>query len=297
MIAPMLAVPMDKASVTDWRDWVIEQKFDGHRLIVHVAAHSVKAWTRPRKHAGSGSAKTMAERPLPAHLVDAFLALPEGIYDGELLAGETSTDVTRVDLQNTLRFVVFDVIQIGMAVLQTCTYDERRRELENLFGPKRRRISKYVTLAESKPLTCLDDVTAFVQGVWLGQGEGAILKRRASLYRPGKRSPDWIKVKKLLTTVCTVVGFKPTKGTVLNRGPFACVILEDAQGNRTSVKTKDDAELARFTTQWSVSTKNGLPYKLGDSHPAIGRQLRIEYQDFTPKDGYRHPRWDRWEDE
>ena len=32
------------------------------------------------------------------------------------------------------------------------------------------------------------------------------------------------------------------------------------------------------------------------SDPAIGRKLRVDYQEVTP-DGYRHPRWDRWEDE
>jgi hypothetical protein len=33
------------------------------------------------------------------------------------------------------------------------------------------------------------------------------------------------------------------------------------------------------------------------THPAMGRLLRIEYQDIAADGGVRHPRWDRWEDE
>jgi hypothetical protein len=74
--------------------------------------------------------------------------------------------------------------------------------------------------------------------------------------------------------------------------------LEDDRGNRTSVKTKDDFELAQFEKQALAGLQ-----KVGDmvvaipAHPAIGRKLRIEYQDWTPRGGYRHPRWDRWEAE
>jgi bifunctional non-homologous end joining protein LigD len=288
MIKPMLAVPMTKGNIVDWNDWAIEEKFDGHRLIVCVEKPQtlrdpglVQAWTRPRKHAGDVSGKSMATKSLPPHLVADLSRLPAGIYDGELLGGETSTDVTRLDLQATLRFVVFDVLMTRVGSCMMLSYDQRRAILEAYeFGGS-------VSLAENCAVSCEEDVVAFVDLVWKRGGEGAILKRRGAHYQPGKRSPDFVKVKKLQTVVCTVVGFEATRGKVLNRGAFATVILRDDRGNETSVKTKDDAELEAFNRQ----AREAPP------HPALGRRLRIEFQDFTPKTGYRHPRWDRWEDE
>jgi len=259
----------------------------------------VTAWTRPRKHA-NGSGKTMAVRALPNHLTRQLAQLPTGVYDGELMGGDTSTDVTRTDLQDSLVYVVFDVLRIGHANVQTMSepYERRRCILEQsvFIGPAAN--LSHVKLAPSRQVTDQQFVADFVEMVWRRGGEGAILKRKKAIYQAGKRSPDFVKVKKLQTTVCTVVGFEATRGQVLNRGAFATVLLQDEHGNKTSVKTKDDAEIAAFERAWdqrsSVTTHTDTPNK---NHPALGRKLRIEFQDFTPEGGYRHPRWDRWEDE
>jgi ATP-dependent DNA ligase len=108
-----------------------------------------------------------------------------------------------------------------------------------------------------------------------------------AVYRPGKRDKSWIKIKKLRSAVLTVTGFQPSKGQIINRGPFATVVLKDEQGNVTTVKTRNDAEIAKLEAQ-AVA---------GAAHPAIGRKLRIEFQERTVDGSYRHPRWDRWENE
>ena len=286
MIKPMLAVPLHKANIVDYADWAMEEKFDGHRLVVEVTDDGAQAWTRPRRHAGS-SGKTMAQAVLPPHLERQLAQLPPGIYDGELLAGETSTDVRRSDLQHTLHYVVFDVMKQDGLDTDDCNYIARRALLEATFEALPHQETTHVDLAVSHP--CVDQATVatYAKNVWGRGGEGLILKRTAALYQPGKRSKDFIKIKKLQTIVCTVVGFEASRGKVMQRGPYAIVLLEDPRGNPTSVKTRDDKELAAFNEH------KGTP----DTHPALGRMLRIEYQDYTPRDGYRHPRWDRWEDE
>ena len=284
-IRPMLAVPMSKANITDWRDWSIEVKYDGVRLIVDVGRSTVTAWTRPR-----GSSKEMAVRPLPAHLVKDLLCFPQGVYDGELIAGTTSTDVTRLDLEHERRFVMFDVLNLlGEERTRELPYCQRRARLMELFDGVTS--LGHVDLAVSQQLTCKSDVTRFVKAVWDDDGEGAILKRNAARYQAGKRSPDYIKVKKESHVTMTIVGFQSTKGIVLDRGRFAIVVLEDTDGNRTTVKTKDDFELNKFEQQ-SVTVQDDPT-----QHPALGRKLVVEYQDRTRDGGYRHPRWDRWEDE
>ncbi len=42
--------------------------------------------------------------------------------------------------------------------------------------------------------------------------EGLVAKRRTSTYHPGRRSPDWVKVKHLLRLSAVVCGWKPGAG-------------------------------------------------------------------------------------
>lgn len=286
-LQPMLASPLSKANVTRWSDWVVEEKYDGVRLIVHIGEGTVRAFTRPRKHAG-GAGKSMATRELPSHLRQAMLdVLPVGIYDGELLGGATSTDVVRTDLQHTLSFVVFDLLEWQGRATWSEPYAIRRQALTTIWDVLDLGNHPHLKLAEAVPLREEADLTAFLEKVWRRGGEGGIMKRRDAPYRPGKRSPDFIKLKKLGTAVITVTGFDRSRGEVMDRGPYAIVCGVDENGIETRVKTKDDAALADLEAAARGCT----------THPFIGRKLRIEYQDYTPKGGYRHPRWDRWEDE
>jgi len=293
-IKPMLASPMKKVTITNWTDWAVEEKFDGHRLIVYVNRdYDVQAYARPR---GDGR---MIERELAPGLREQLAKLPDGVYDGELIGGETSTDVSRLDLRDSLTFVVFDILQLGEHSCVGRVYSERRQLLETMFS----RVdvdSAVVRLADSFRFHNETTFNAFVKGVWKRGGEGAILKRRTSMYHAGKRNGDWLKKKRQEHASLTIIGFEATKGTVMNRGPFAKVRLRDDDGNVTSCKTRDDYELDQFRSQYAA-TKYGKDHPLyieGAPHPAIGRRLVIEFQQRTRDGGYRGPvLWDRWEDE
>lgn len=303
MIAPMLAVPMSKADIRDWNDWMMEEKFDGHRLVVEVTANGdVTAHTRERKHAGV-SGKSQLTRDLPRHLVAEFKQLaPRGlslVLDGELLAIHkdgrigTSTDVTRTDLQSSLHFVAFDVLMTEAGSMMMQSYSTRRAYLVTLFGCH---AFKHIFPADARECVDTETVSAFTHEVWDRGGEGLILKNKRARYEAGKRREAFVKVKKLFTAVIKVTGFEASRGTVLQRGQYATVVGEIVEapeghealvGSETSVKTKDDAELAKFNRH------AGTPA----THPDLGRLLRIEYQDIAADGGVRHPRWDRWEEE
>lgn len=288
MIKPMLATAMHKGEVANWTEWSMEEKFDGHRLLVRVTDDTVKAFTRPRKHS-DGSPKQL-ERPLGETMQMDFGSLPNGIYDGELIGGDTSTDVVRLDLLADLKFVLFDVIELDGKSTTSLTYLQRRELLEKAFSvivPN----AGTVLLADAQRCQSKANLEKFVRKIWDRGGEGAIIKKHDSKYIP-KRSPEWIKVKKQQSAVMEVVGFEPTRGEVLDRGPHAIVILQDAEGNRTTVKTLNDVELDIFNRE-----ANSAYAKKHGTHPSIGRKLRIEFQDRTRDGGYRHPRWDRWEKE
>ena len=295
MIAPMLAAPMSKADIRDWNDWMMEEKFDGHRLIIEVTSRGeVTAWTRERKHSDV-SGKSQLRRELPAYLVGELKKFkPRGLsvtLDGELLVRlldgrvGTSTDVTRNDLMGRLFFVAFDVLTTGAGSCMMQSYEHRRAILAGLFD-----IAgdlNAVVLADARPCRDTEAVSLFCHEVWDRGGEGLILKNRNAQYEPGKRRAAFVKIKKLKTAEGIIVGFEPTRGTVMNRGPYATVVLKLADGRVTSVKTKNDEVLAK------LNRHKGSP----ETHPALGRVLRIEYQDDAADGGVRHPRGERWEDE
>jgi ATP-dependent DNA ligase len=280
-ITPMLAAPMPKSFDIRPGIYAVEEKFDGHRLIARIGGTRVQAWSR-----------NGLERVLPPHLIEALSQFPDGVYDGELnVPGKRSYGVTEIVNGPDLVFTIFDLIEVLGVSIAAQTYDRRREYLREIFSRERLQ-SRAVKLSLSTELADEDHMHLLLKAVWARDGEGLIIKRRASRYTAGKRpKEDWIKVKALRSAVLTIVGFIPSKGKIQDRGPFATVVLKDDEGHETTVKTKNDAELARFEREQPTEDFMVAP------HPALGRKLRIEYHERTPDGSYRSPRWDRWEDE
>jgi ATP-dependent DNA ligase len=260
-------------------EWVAEEKFDGHRLIVEVTSEGVTAWSR----AGN-------VRQLPDHLIEELFEFPEGLFDGELVVGgdrSRSSAVVELTKIHSLVYKMFDVLRIHTCDLTENAdypYKRRREILEDIHKSK---TGKFVYLATAWKLRDMDHAKLLAQQVWNRGGEGLILKRRMGLYVPGKRSKDFRKMKALQSAVLTVMGFIESHGGIQYRGAYAIVQLIDEDGNRTRVKTKNDLQCRLFEAREEI---------LGN-HPDIGRKLRIEFQERTPDGSYREPRWDRWEDE
>lgn len=270
-VDPMLATPFPEGQTlqnfvksSEVKHWAMEEKFDGHRVIVAVKDGDVQAWSRPRQ------GKTALKRDLPPQIATVFATFPTGTYDGELIVpGGMSTDVVDLSNAGTEQFIVFDVLRLLGEDTTKNTYDERREFLTEIFA---KQDGEIVMLALSvKPSE------KFVKDIWARGGEGAILKRRASHYQPGARSRDYIKIKGCEHIVMTVTGYKAGKN-----GPHSTVEVRAEDGSTTTVKTLDNDAIRAF-----------------DANPDafIGRKLMIEYQLRTPDGGYRHPRWDRWENE
>jgi bifunctional non-homologous end joining protein LigD len=260
-VDPMLASPLPTGFAPVAGAWVAEEKFDGHRLVVTVRDQEVRAWAR-----------TGHPRVLPAALRSEVVRLADGTYDGELYApGQRSYGVTELARQEDLVFVVFDLLKVGDRDITTLPWSARRELLE-LGAGRALEKGKKVRLSEVQPVSSLADVTSAADRVWARDGEGLILKKTSALYRPGKRSKDWLKVKQLRSAKLRIIGFEPGE-----MGPCSVVLLEDPKQNRTSVKWKN-LDLLRQTTE--------------NPDAFIGRDLWIEYQERTPDGSYRHPRWD-----
>ena len=89
-----------------------------------------------------------------------------------------------------MAFTAFDLLELDGQSVMDAAWTVRRKSLEHLFEPPPLGICLV-------PAT--DDAPA-LWDAWVGMGgEGIVLKERTSLYRPGVRSPAWLKLKPKLS--------------------------------------------------------------------------------------------------
>jgi ATP-dependent DNA ligase len=283
-ISPMLARPLPERFYLTPGYWWAEKKEDGHRLIIEIgdgrsslfADKTVRAWSRYG-----------LPRILPTHLMEDLSQFPNIVLDGELnVPGMRSYGVTELVNSAELVYTAFDILEINGEEVMNETYLTRRQCLDAIFEHHHIKTLKSIVKNETTRLDSWPQMLAMRDEVWAADGEGLILKKCDSIYQPGKRPKDWIKIKDKKSTIVTVIGFVPSTGTIVDRGPCAITMVQDAEGNEFSVKTRNDALCAQLAAMVNGST-----------HPMVGRKLRIEFQERTPDGSYRHPRWDRWEDE
>jgi len=267
-VKPMAASAMKEGkTVEDFTtdEWVMETKFDGHRLMVVVTDKDVSAWSRP-----SGD-RPGALRVLPPSLVADLKMLPPGVYDGELFVpGGTSSDVTRLDLKEELRFVAFDAVEILGKDITHLPLTERRAALKVAIEHCTTCANRgKVSMASQQPVS-MDAIKA----IWAAKGEGAILKRTDSTYKSGWRTPNWVKVKEIGAAELTIVGFVEGLG-----GPNSVFRLRHDDGRETQVKVLTNALLAAVSAE-------------PDSY--LGRRVTISYMGITSKGQWRHPIFDHF---
>jgi bifunctional non-homologous end joining protein LigD len=199
MILPMLASLGD--APLDDPGFVYEPKYDGIRAIVNVGPRgSVRIWSR------LGNEKT-AQFP---EIVDALkkwsarLTAPV-VLDGEIVALDAKGNPAgfqqlqgRIHVLEPSRqpggtgprtaLIAFDLLEAGRKSLSERPLVERRAALEKLFA---RTPSGVLRISE---IVRGDGRALYTRALAEGW-EGLIAKQAESRYRPGKRTPDWRKLK------------------------------------------------------------------------------------------------------
>lgn len=287
-IAPMtIAAELPK----DWSPrelWYAEEKYDGHRLCVAVSPDARDLFGKPEISAWSREGNP---RDLPEKIVRELACLPSGVYDGELVASggrRSSSDVVSLREFEGLNLILFDVIEYIGATLIHHGLTRRRGVLEEAFRRGAGVLGHSVRLAFQYEVGSLETLNEIKAQVLARGGEGLIVKNPKSVYLPGKRSKEWFKVKEKKTAVIRITGYVPGRGAFNYGDPCASVLGTCREtGITTSVKTRNEQERCKMEE---------------DQARYIGRELRIEFQDYIRDEAgkpisFRHPRWDRWEDE
>jgi bifunctional non-homologous end joining protein LigD len=209
-ITPMMATI--EAEPFDDDDWVFEVKWDGHRCLANLGSGGTRLVSRTGKDATSAFPE-LAE-------LHRQLAARNALVDGEVAAmdeqgrpsfermqdrfhrspAELARDAGRLP---PIQFLAFDLLFLDGLPLLDEPLERRQELLAEVLIP-----SKLVTI--SQPVRG-DGVTFFEQVKAVGL-EGIVAKRAASTYQPGRRSPDWRKIKTVRRQECVVVGWTAGQG-------------------------------------------------------------------------------------
>lgn len=196
----MLATPGD---LPTGPGWLYEVKWDGMRLLADVTESRLDLRSRSGRDVTANFPELAGLVELaPDVLLDGEVVLVEhGVPSFHALADRMQSPVQeRVALARPVTFMVFDILRLYGVPLLDRTFDERRATLERLDT------AAVAGLALSPTYT--DGPALFAATAQRGM-EGVIAKRRDSLYRPGTRSPGWVKSAHRSTQVCVVGGWRP----------------------------------------------------------------------------------------
>jgi ATP-dependent DNA ligase len=116
-------------------------------------------------------------------------------------------------------FIVFDILYAKERSVMDLPLWQRKRILHEELQE-----SEMIAIADSFPEKGEDYFQAALKmGI-----EGVVAKRQDSIYLPGTRSPDWIKIKKSLKLDLVIGGYIPGKG---GRAPYFGSLLLGAYRN------------------------------------------------------------------
>lgn len=249
--APMLCkstAPTSLMEATRNGSWLFEIKWDGLRGIATIRDGSVMLQSR------SGKSDLTERFPW---IVEELSSLPNCVLDGELVA--LSGDLARPGSLTGVpdngpavdRFIVFDVVEMGMLNVTGKPLTERRALLSEVVPE-----GDYVAI--SPAFTDGDELLDYVTESGM---EGIVAKRRDSRYVEGARNDTWLKIKVRREQEFIVLGYTPGEGA--REWAFGALILGYSEEGAIKYAGKvgtgfDDQELRKLKALM-------LPFEVGAS--------------------------------
>jgi bifunctional non-homologous end joining protein LigD len=203
-------------------------------------------------------------------------------------------EAKRRSLSDPVTFVAFDLLYVDGHALLDATYDERRDRLESLGLSG----DTFTTTDSFRDVSGQDILAATVANGL----EGVVAKRRASPYRPGRRSPDWTKVKSFRTQEVVVGGWTDGRGERRNSlGALLLGIPDDGGlryvgkvGTGFNARTRADLldDLERLASPDSPFASVLPGADAGAAHFARPELVaEVAFGEWTAAGRLRHPTW------
>jgi bifunctional non-homologous end joining protein LigD len=208
----MLATPGVLPPAAEDEQWAYEMKWDGVRTLARIEGGRVALTSR------NDIDMSVAYPELRA--LGEQLGATQVLLDGEIVSFDahgrpsfgrlqkrmhvsSAAAANRLAASDPAILLIFDILHLEGQSTLGLAYRDRRDLLEGLdmSGP-----------AWQTPPVFIGNGTEAVR-VSQEQGlEGVVAKRRTSRYAPGRRSPDWVKVKNIRTQEVIIGGWRPGSG-------------------------------------------------------------------------------------
>ncbi len=198
--SPMLATLVDKPF--DAENWTFEVKWDGYRAIAHCHGDDVELISRNNK--------SFNKKYYPITTALGQLNL-NAVLDGEIIISNKDGISSFSDLQNwrseadgELLYYVFDLLWLDGYLLLDVPLQQRREILKEI-------LPQHPAIQLSQTFNAPG--TEFYQIAKNMNLEGIIAKKTDSVYVPGFRTKEWLKIKIAQRQEVVIGGFTRNEGT------------------------------------------------------------------------------------
>jgi bifunctional non-homologous end joining protein LigD len=196
----------------DSPDWLFEIKWDGYRAIAEIQKKGdVKLYSR--------NGLTF-DKAYPKVFAALSKIKKSAVIDGEIVVFDEKGKPSFQKLQNykntdkyPIQYYVFDCLEIDGKSITKLPLLERKELLKALIPDSD--VIRYCDHVDDEGKMLFREMKKM-------QLEGMIAKRKNSIYLPGKRTPDWLKIKNIQSQEAIIVGFTAPKGA---RSYFGSLIL------------------------------------------------------------------------
>ncbi len=200
-------LPTPSAIIEKLGDCIAQPKLDGFRLQVHI-----KKIPNSNKHEVWFFSRNLIDMSdmfpdLVEDLKD--LNVENVIFEGEAIGYDEQTgsfapfqetvkrkrkhDIEEFASSLPLKLFVFDILYLNGKSLMNLTHSQRREIAVNLFKNNK---NQKVSVIEEKKITTAEQLEKyFLENISAGL-EGLVVKKPDSIYQPGKRNFNWIKLKR-----------------------------------------------------------------------------------------------------
>jgi len=214
---PMLARSAQAPFSSD--DWIFEVKWDGIRAISYISEElSIRSRNQKEMIGNFPEFSELKYLARDTVLDGEIIVMKDGKDDFAALIKRSQNtkagDIDYLARKFPATYILFDILEKDGKELLDSPLMERKKILENSV-----REGKFVVMSLFVEKTGTDYyMAALEKGV-----EGIMAKKKQSLYEPGKRSNDWLKIKRAKTCDCVIFGY--TKGEGNREESFGSLIL------------------------------------------------------------------------
>jgi bifunctional non-homologous end joining protein LigD len=243
------------------REWLFEPKLDGYRVLAHVTRDRVQLRSRSGLDltgAFPGIVQDLKGQIVQPLLLDGeVVALRDARPSFEALQNRANLkaplDIEAAERSTPCVFFCFDLVHALGFNLRQSPYSDRRRYLAQcaLTTP---RVQLVHAAADGDALYRASIASGF---------EGMMAKRKASVYHPGRRSDEWLKVKHVQSAEFVIGGYTEGKGA--RRHHFGAMVLGLWQGKKLKPAGNvgsgfDDAALAQLGELLKTKSTAKMPF-------------------------------------